>query len=221
MLGLLSYRNASSKQLTPLIKHFKLFFPPPLLFLAFFPSALEFSLDYDIWLILRANTIFSGFPNLKTRWPLHWPQGRGKTTYYQQFHLAFYFLVFKYTIPLLPIVRTPWRQREWPIKQPPSTSPPLRTTPHFLPSSPLLPMPTGHQKQNKYHSKLPSLLCWNYCCKTCSNKQSVNQRENKCIRYFLYYISSAPQEFIFRQIHVFESASGLNFHNSKGTVQPV
>lgn len=66
---------------------------------------------------MRANTIFSGFPNLKTRWPLHWPQGRGKTTYYQQFHLAFHFLVFKHPIPLLPIVHAPWRQCEQPIKQ--------------------------------------------------------------------------------------------------------
>ena len=129
----------------PINQAFQSLLPPSLCFLSF---CFRIFIKYDIGLILTANTVQSGFTNLKIRWSLYWPQGRGKTTCYQQLHLAFHFLVFTLIIPLLPVTCAPWRQCEQPIKQASSTSLPLSTTPHYLPSPPG-PHPMAHQKQNK------------------------------------------------------------------------
>lgn len=140
---------------------------------------------------------------MKIRWSLYWPQGRGKTTCYQQLRLAFHFLVFKLIIPLLPVMCAPWRQCEQSIKQASSTSLPVSTTPYYpyyLPSPPG-PQPTAHQKQN--NSKLSPMLYWKYCFKTCGKKsnrstlEKINAEHRNC---FSHCSSNISQEFLFRQI---------------------
>lgn len=105
------------------------------------------SKHYVFWIFSFANQMASSLV-----------PGKRENSLLPTISLGFSFSSFQHAVALLPVIHAPRGQCGQRRKQDSSTSLSLRTTPHFLPSSTLVPFPIARQKQNKLYSKLPPML---------------------------------------------------------------
>lgn len=179
--GLLnSCRNAWIMNRQERKKQWEVSCPSSLSLSPFLPSC--FGIFIRLWQLdsFQTQTLyFSGFSRLKTRWPLHWAQGKGKITRYQEFPLASTFPPCSSLMGCCTwALETAWASRKQ-ISSP-LLSPRSMLIPHPTPI--LLPGPCAQcpEKSERYNNpNLSSVLLWKNSCKTwCKKKLWVNLREN-------------------------------------------